>query len=604
MKAAEYISDFLVQHGVTHNFTVTGGGAMHLNDAFGHQKGLECIYNHNEQGSAIAAESYARLTGKIALLCVTSGPGGTNAITGVMGGWLDSIPMFVVSGQVKRETTLWSVPELKLRQLGDQEFNILESVSNMTKYSVMITDVKDVAYHLEKAWFLANHGRKGPVWIDVPLDIQGAPVAEEEQRHFDPIAEGYTVDMPTVSDADVSRVLEMISKAKAPLIFAGSGIRLSGSEELLLKAVNKLKVPVAVAWNSGDLIAYDNPYYAGSPSREGTRGSSFIVQNCDLLLVLGSRMSIRTITYNKHDFGKNAYKIMVDIDEEELKKPTFIPDMPLQGDLHTFLESMLKTEYMPNAEHEAWRAWCRMMVEKYPAVLPEYHHNDKEHLLNPYVFVDEIFAQMNNTDVLTLGNGSACVMSFQGAKIKQGQRMYTNAGCAAMGYGMPAALGAAVARKGESDNRIICIDGDGSIMMNIQELETISYNRLNVKLFILNNSGYHSIRQTQRNLMKPPYVGIDEETGVGFPHWDKIAAAFDFAYFEIDNEPDVKDIVAQALNTEGPVLCNAIVDANQNFVPKLSSKVLPDGRIVSPSMDDMFPFLTREEYEGNRYISE
>lgn len=602
MKAAQYIARFLVEKGVSHNFTVTGGGAMHLNDALGHQEGLTCIYNHQEQGSAIAAESYARLTGRIACLCVTSGPGGTNAITGVMGGWLDSIPMFVLSGQVKRETTLWSVPELKLRQLGDQEFDIIHSVANMTKYCAMITDVNEVAYHLEKAWFLANHGRKGPVWLDIPLDIQGAPVDEATMKHFNPEQEGYCVTEPEVSDEKVKEILDKIASAKAPLIFAGSGIRLSDSQDLLLKAVDKLKIPVAVAWNSGDLVAYDNPYYAGSPSREGTRGSSFIVQNCDLIIVLGSRMSIRTITYNKHDFAKNAYKIMVDIDAEELKKPTFIPDMPVEGELHGFLEKVLEADYAPNKEHEKWVKWCRMMVEKYPAVLPEYHHTDKEMLLNPYVFVDELFSQMTKDDVLTLGNGSACVMSFQGAKVKQGQRMYTNAGCAAMGYGLPAALGAAIARRGETHDRVICVDGDGSVMMNVQELETISYHRLNVKLFILNNNGYHSIRQTQRNLMKPPYIGIDEETGVGFPNWDKLAQAFDFAYYSVDNEPDVAEMVQKALATEGPVLCNVVVDPAQNFVPKLSSKVLEDGRIVSPSMDDMFPFLPREEYESNRYL--
>lgn len=602
MKVAQYIAKFLVEHGVTTNFTITGGGAMHLNDAFGHQEGLECIYNHNEAGSAIAAEAYARLTGKIALLCVTSGPGGTNAITGVMGGWLDSIPMFVVSGQVKRETTMWSVPELKLRQLGDQEFNILDSVSCMTKFATMITDVADVQYVLEKAWFLANNGRKGPVWIDVPLDIQGAPIDDVPQRHFDPLAEGYDVELPKISSDNVKAVLEKISQAKAPLIFAGSGVRLSESAELLLQAVDKLKIPVAVAWNSGDLVAYDNPYYAGSPSREGTRGSSFIVQNCDLLIVLGSRMSIRTITYNKHDFGRNAYKIMVDIDDQELKKPTFIPDMPLQGDINTLLKDILAADYVPNPAHEQWRQWCRMMVEKYPACLPEYHNDSKDALLNPYVFVDKVFENMNEKDVLTLGNGSACVMPFQGAKIKQGQRMFTNAGCAAMGYGMPASLGAAVAVKDSDYDRVICIDGDGSIMMNIQELQVISYHKLNVKIFVLNNSGYHSIRQTQRNLMQPPYIGIDAETGVGFPNWEQLAAAFGFTYFEVDNEPELDDFMAKSLSAEGPVLCNVIVDPGQNFVPKLSSKVMPDGSIVSPSMDDMFPFLPREEYEGNKYI--
>lgn len=599
MKVAQYVADFLVSKGVDHNFMVTGGGAMHLNDAFGHHSGLKTIYNHNEQGCAIAAEAYARVAGKIASVCVTSGPGGTNAITGVMGGWLDSIPMFVISGQVKRETTLWAVSELKLRQYGDQEFDIIHSVANMTKYAVMVTEVNDIAYHLEKAWYLANHGRKGPVWLDIPLDVQGAPVDERNLRHFDPAVEPIERDAPAISAETVKTILDKIRVAKAPLIFAGTGIRLSNSDALLLKLVEKLHIPVAVAWNSGDLVAYDNPYYAGSPSREGTRGSAFIVQSCDLLIVLGSRMNIRTITYNHHDFGKNAYKIMVDIDEDELKKPSFVPDMPVHGDVHQLLELLLAEPYAPNAAHEPWVKWCRMMVEKYPACLPEYRQGT---MLNPYVFIDEMFRQMTKQDVLTLGNGSACVMTFQGAKIKQGQRMFTNSGCAAMGYGMPAAIGAAMAR-GENE-RVICIDGDGSLMMNLQELETIAFNHLNVKLFILNNDGYHSIRQTQRNLFNGQLVGLDQTSGVGFPDFKRVAAAFGFAYFEISCAAELANTIDASLNTPGPVMCNVIVNPNQNFVPKLSSKVLPDGRIVSPSMDDMFPFLPRDEYESNHYCGE
>ena len=598
MKAAQYIADFLVDHGVTHNFMVTGGGAMQLDDAFGHKEGLTNIFNHNEQGCAIAAEAYARLTGKIASVCVTSGPGGTNAITGVVGGWLDSIPMFVVSGQVKRETTLWSVPELNLRQLGDQEFDIVHTVANMTKYAVMVTEPQDIAYHLEKAWYLANTGRKGPVWLDIPLDVQGAVIDPATLRHFDPAELGEKT-YGEVRPETAAEILRKIHEAKAPLIFAGSGIRLSGADQLLLKLIDKLQIPVAVAWNSGDLVAYDNPYYAGSPSREGTRGSSFIVQNCDLLLSLGSRLNIRTITYNKFDFAKNAYKIIVDIDDQELKKPTIRPDMPVCADVRQLLEVLLEQQYTPNPEHKKWAGWCRHMVEKYPAVLPQYH--TQEGLLNPYVFVDELFKQMNAEDVLTLGNGSACVMTFQACKIKQGQRMFTNSGCAAMGYGLPAALGAAVARSKE-DGRVLCIDGDGSLMMNVQELETISYNQLNVKLFVLNNNGYHSIRQTQRNLFKPPLIGLDPKTGVGFPDFEKLAQAFGFTYFELDKEPDAAGVIARVLETKGPVLCNVVVDPEQNFVPKLSSKVLPDGRIVSPSMDDMFPFLPRDEYEQNRYL--
>lgn len=599
VRVADYIADFLVNHGVTHNFMITGGGAMQLDDAFGHKAELKNIYNHHEQGCAIAAEAYARVTGKIASVCVTSGPGGTNAITGVMGGWLDSIPMFVVSGQVKRETTLWAVPELNLRQLGDQEYDIINSVSNMTKYAVMITKPEEIAYHLEKAWYLATTGRKGPVWLDVPLDVQGAKVDTESLRHFNAGEEGVEPSHKKLTEKEAELIIDKIKAAKAPLIFAGYGIRLSESSELLLQLVEKLQIPVAVAWNSGDLVAYDNPYYAGSPSREGTRGSSFIVQNCDLIIVLGSRMNIRTITYNKNDFAKNAYKIMIDIDDQELLKPTFVPDMPIHADVHQAIEMLLQTAYTPQKAHEPWVKWCREMVEKYPACLPEYHKEDG--LLNPYVFVDQLFAQMKQDDVLTLGNGSACVMTFQGAKIKQGQRMFTNSGCASMGYGMPAALGAAVARQNEN-GRVICVDGDGSLMMNVQELETISFNNLNVKLFILNNNGYHSIRQTQKNLFKPPLIGLDPDTGVGFPHWNHLSVAFGFKYYEISNETNSMELITEVLGAEGPVLCNVVVDPDQNFVPKLSSKVLPDGSIVSPSMDDMFPFLPREEYEANRYV--
>lgn len=599
LRLADYIAGFLADHGVTHNFMITGGGAMQLNDALGHNGKIRNIFNHNEQACSIAAEAYARLTGRIASVCVTSGPGGTNAITGVVGGWLDSIPMFILSGQVKRETTLWSVPGLSLRQLGDQEFDIIHSVSNMTKYCAMVTEPEKIAYHLEKAWFLATTGRPGPVWLDIPLDVQGAKIETGRLVHFDLEGESCKADVPEVPKETAQRILELIADAKAPLILAGYGVRLSGSDSLLLRLVEKLKIPVALAWNSGDLVAYDNPYYAGSPSREGTRGSNFIVQNCDLLLVLGSRMNIRTVTYNKNDFARNAYKIMVDIDEDELRKPTFVPDMPVHGDVRQVMELLLSLPYQASGKHPRWVSWCRGMVEKYPAVLPGYHHSHGGPL-NPYVFIDLLFREMDVDDVLVLGNGSACVMTFQACRIKQGQRMFTNSGCAAMGYGLPAALGAAVARR-EGGGRVICIDGDGSLMMNVQELATVAYNKLDVKLFVLNNNGYHSIRQTQRNLFKPPLIGLDPSTGVGFPNFERLAGAFGLSYFRMDNEPSAAETIQQVLSTPGPVFCNVVADPEQDFVPKLSSKVLEDGSIVSPSMDDMSPFLPREEYESNRY---
>jgi acetolactate synthase-1/2/3 large subunit len=598
-KLAQYIADFLVAHGVTHNFTVTGGGAMHLNDALGHKQGLTSIYNHNEQGSAIAAEAYARLTGRVASVCVTSGPGGTNAITGVMGGWVDSIPMFVLSGQVKRETTIWSVPELPLRQLGDQEFDITHSVANMTKYCAMVTEPERIAYHLEKAWFVCHEGRPGPVWLDIPLDVQGAMIETDTLAHFDPAAEGYT-SVAAISEKTAQDILAKIAAAKAPVILVGTGVRLADAYPELCKLIEKLNIPVLTAWNANDTVPFDDPHFAGMPGTVGTRGGNFVMQNADLLLSLACRLNIRMISYNKHDFARNAYKIIVDIDPNELKKPTIIPDMPVCGDVKQVMQALLAQPYTQSPAHAKWSAWCREVNARYPAAAPEYHHEGAP--INPYIFNDMLFDALDENDQIACGNGSACVITFQSCKIKAGQRMFTNSGCAAMGYGLPAALGMAVARP---DRRTICIDGDGSLMMNVQELETISYNHLNVKLVLLNNHGYHSIRQTQQNLFKGrPLVGVSCENGVGLPDFAKLADAFGFAYYRLDSEENAAATLHAALNREGPVFIEAVTDPAQNFAPKLSSKVLPDGKIVSPSLDDMFPFLPREEYEANRYVPE
>lgn len=591
VKVSDYIAQFMVEHGVEHAFTVTGGGAMHLNDSFGHKEGLTCIYNHHEQASSIAAEGYARLTGKVALVCVTTGPGGTNAITGVVGGWQDSIPMFVVSGQVKRETTTWST-DVELRQLGDQEFQIVDSVKNMTKYAVMITEPESIAYHLEKAWFLCNDGRKGPVWIDVPVDVQAAKIETDNLKHYEGVSQIPVYDVKTTET-----ICDKIRAAKRPVMLVGTGVNLAGAQEKLLKAVEILGIPVVTAWNAHDLMDDNNEYYCGRPGSVGTRGGNFVVQNSDLLLVLGCRMNIRMISYNYKKFAKKAFKIVVDIDENELHKPTVKVDMPVHADLKDVLDSIIANAEAGKAdtgEHREWIDWCRNINAKYPAALPEYYGSEQ---LNPYVFMTEFSKLLNNDDVVVCGNGSACVISFQSFVIKQGQRLFTNSGCAAMGYGFPAAIGAAVAN---GSQRTICIDGDGSFMMNLQELQTVRYNNMNLKIFIVNNNGYHSIRQTQTNLFNPPLVGVCDGNGLSFPSFEKIAYAFDIPYVKVESEADINRIAAEVLEKDGPVLCEVFVDEKQNFAPKLSSKVLPDGRIVSPEIDDMFPFLDREEYEANK----
>ena len=595
VKLSKYIADFLVANGIEHVFTVTGGGAMHLNDAFGHHPQLSCIYNHHEQACAIAAEAYARYSNHIAAVCVTSGPGGTNAITGVLGGWLDSIPMFIVSGQVKRETTTWST-DVPLRQLGDQEFNIVSSISSMTKYARMITDPQEIRYHLEKALYLAQNGRKGPVWLDIPLDVQAAQIDETSLVGFDP-EELKGSEKPVYSEDITENILAHLRNAKRPVIFAGTAIRLANAYTEFLELIEKLQIPVVTAWNANDLLWDEHPLYCGRPGTVGTRGGNFVVQNCDLLLVLGSRLNIRLISYNYKNFARDAFKIIVDIDKNELKKPTVKPDLAIHADVKDVMCSIINSDYKPVDKHHVWLKWCRDINQQYPVVKQEYYNPISP--MNPYPFLKILFEQFEEGETIICGNGSACVMTFQAGVIKRNQRMFTNSGCAAMGYGFPAAIGVCISKE---NARTICIDGDGSFQMNLQELQTVVYNHLNIKIIYLNNNGYHSIRQTQNNLFSPPLVGVCDGNGLSFPDAERLACAYQIPFYRISRLDEAAAMVQQILKTDGPVFCEVIVDPKQNFEPKLSSRVLPDGTMESPELDDMFPFLPKEEYQRIKQI--
>lgn len=638
VKVSELIADYLVDKGVKDVFMVTGGGAMHLNDALGHKDGLVCTYNHHEQACAIAAEGYARLTGKVAAVCVTSGPGGTNAITGVVGAWQDSIPMFVISGQVKRETTTWST-DVPLRQLGDQEFQIVDMVSNTTKYSVMVTDPNEILYHLEKAWILCNNGRKGPVWLDIPLDVQATIVDTDEIKGLskDERDEILNRENPHLENAVVADVYKEIKRAMRPVILGGTGINVADARDEFLNLAEVLNIPVVTAWNAHDIMPTDHRLFVGKPGTVGTRPGNFVIQSADLVLVLGCRLNIRMISYNRHQFAEDAIKIVVDIDKNELKKPTVRVHIPVNADVKEFMKALADyavgrsdgevskdnpdedmclgvsrenpdEDTCPGTPREkqngnAWLARCKAVYNRYPAV-PESYHNkdDKNAPLNPYVFSEGMFKTLDEGDVVVTGNGSACVIGFQASIIKKNQRLFTNSGCAAMGYGFPAAIGAAVARGGE---RVICYDGDGSFMMNLQELQTVAYHNYNLKIVILNNNGYHSIRQTQTNLFKGrPMIGVCADNGVSFPEFEKIAYAFGIPYYRIDSEYMMEDILNEAFSTDGACIIEAVVDPGQNFEPKLSSKINPDGTITSPPLDDMFPFLPEEEYRDIKdYLS-
>ncbi len=594
MKLSNYVADKLAEYGIKHIFMVTGGGAMHLNHSFGTHQAFECIFNHHEQACAIGAEAYYRLTNQLAVCNVTSGPGGTNAITGVYGAFVDSIGMLVISGQVKFETTVRSTG-LPLRQYGDQELDIEELVRPVTKYVHMVTEPESIRYHLEKAIYLATTGRPGPVWLDIPLNVQAANIAPETLKGFDPAE----LDEPwrrTDLGQVAKTVLEKIAQAKRPVIFAGGGVRISGQHAAFLKLVEKLNIPVVTGWNAHDVIWNDHPNYAGRPGTIGDRGGNFVAQNADLLLILGSRLNIRQVSYNWASFAREATKIWVDIDADEMKKPSVSADFPIHADLKDVIPALLAQPYdNANPEHAEWLVWSKERQRRFPAVLPEYWQNDR---VNPYCFMESLFKQLPENQIVVTGNGSACVVSFQAAFLKPGQRLWTNSGCATMGYDLPAAI---AAHKG-SGEAIVCLAGDGSIMMNLQELQTIIGSNMPIKIFILNNSGYVSIFQTHRNFFNGVEVGGGPKSGVNFPDFSKLSAAFGFPYQRCERHEDMDAAVAWAMDIDGPVVCEIMIDENQSFAPKLGAKQLPDGRIISPPLEDLSPFLPREVLKENMLI--
>jgi acetolactate synthase-1/2/3 large subunit len=595
MKLSDYVAQKVVEHGVRHVFMVTGGGAMHLNHSLGTHKELECVFNHHEQACAIGAEAYYRFTNKLAVVNVTSGPGGTNAITGVYGAFVDSIGMLVLSGQVKWETTVRSTG-LPLRQYGDQELDIEELVRPVTKYCFMVTDPQTIRYHLEKAVYLASAGRPGPCWIDIPLNVQGAQIDPDSLPGFDPAE----LDEPwkrTDLNAVSAAILEKVAAAKRPVVFAGGGVRLSGQHAAFIRLVEKLGIPVVTGWNAHDVIWDAHPNYTGRPGTVGDRAGNFTVQNADLLLILGSRLNIRQVSYNWKSFAREAYKIWVDIDENELKKPTVKADLPVHASLAELLPILADQSYVgPTQEQQVWLAWCKERQRRFPVVLPEYWNNEK---VNPYCFMETLFGQLEEDQIVVSANGTACVVSFQTAELKPGQRLWTNSGCAAMGYDLPGAIGAC---KASGDKPVVCLAGDGSIMMNLQELQTIVGNRLPVKIFILNNSGYVSIFQSQRNAFGGVEVGGGPKSGVTFPDVGRLSEAFGLPFRRCARHEDMAQAISDTMAMDGPVVCEVMLDENIPFAPKLGAKIWPDGRITSPPLEDLSPFLSREELRENMLI--
>lgn len=586
IKLSDYIAKRLKEHNVKHFFMVSGGGAMHLNDSLG--RAIPYTANHHEQASAIAAEGYARINQELAVVNITTGPGGLNCLNGVFGQWTDSVPVLYISGQVKYTTSMDSCKELGLRQLGDQEVDIISVVKPLTKYAETVFEPKEIKYHIDKAIYEATSGRFGPVWLNIPMNVQAAIIDENELIEFEPPKN------KNIYDCNIKKVVEALKKAKRPLIIAGHGIRLSNGIKTFKELISKFNIPTVTTFNGMDLLNEENPLYVGRIGTIGQRAGNFALQNADLILSLGSRNNIRQVSYNWENFGKNAYKIAIDIDNKELIKPLVNWDLKINADLVEFLPELLKQDY--KNINSQWLDYCKNIKQKYSFENEESYKQKTNQSLNPYYFIRKLTENFKDNDIIVMGNGSACVCSFQVAKVKLNQRYILNSGDASMGYDLPAAIGACISGK---NRRTICLTGDGSIMMNLQEMETIAYNNLPIKIFVLNNSGYSSIRQTQRNFFDGNMTGSGFDSGVGMPNWEILTKGFGLKYAKIENTANLNQQIAEVLNYNNGILCEVILEKEYSFCPKLSAKKLNDGTMISPSLEDMAPFLPREEFEKN-----
>tara|TARA_B100000767_G_scaffold274264_1_gene306719 strand:+ start:385 stop:2244 length:1860 start_codon:yes stop_codon:yes gene_type:complete len=612
IRVADYIAQRSVEVGAKHVFLVTGGGAMHLNDALTRHKELTPVFFHHEQSAAMAAESYYRLINRIVVLNVTTGPGGINALNGVYGAFTDSLSMLVVSGQVKNETYHKNY-KTSLRQLGDQEVDIVSMAKPITKYAVTVKDPRDIKEIMDKAIYLLTNGRPGPVWIDVPIDVQGSLIDPNKLKGFDGgikklvndpgVTNNTKLELLTKSnlnDKTFDIIFEKLKKSRRPVILAGTGVSISNMSKQFLKLIKKLKIPTVTGWNAHDLISNDNKYYSGKPGTVGDRPGNFTVQNSDLLIILGCRLNIRQISYNWKEFAPKAFKIMVDIDQAELDKPTLKIEHKIKADLKIFIPLFIQKiqdlGYTTIKDHKKYLMWCKERVIEYPVMLPEYI-NTKNKKINPYAFTDELFNLLDKDDVVITGNGSACVITFQAAKIKQGQRLYTNSGSASMGYDLPASIGAAIAMKGK---RIICLAGDGSLMMNLQELQTMQGYNLPIKVFILNNDGYVSIKQTQEAYFSDNVSGVGPKSGVTMPNFIALGKALNIPNIKVTKLSQLSSShFLKMLNDNKSGIFEIVIDPNQGFSPKLTSRKLDDGSMVSPSLHDMSPFLDKDELAKN-----
>jgi acetolactate synthase-1/2/3 large subunit len=600
-RVSDYVIGFIAGRGVKHVFLVTGGGAMHLNDSLAKCDAIEPICNSHEQASAIGAEVYGKATNRLGVAMVTTGPGGTNAVTGVTGAWLDSTPCLFVSGQVKRSDRMFD-PDgrpLGVRQLGVQEVDIVSIVKPITKYAVTVVDPAAIRYHMEKAVYLAESGRPGPVWIDIPLDVQASQIDPETLAGFDP-AELPAPPVDADLDTQADRVIEALNASTRPLLFAGNGIRLARAEREFAELIDALKIPVVATWCAADLISSEDPLFVGRPGTVASRGANFALQNCDVLLAIGVRLDFAITGYAPDKLAREAVKIVVDIDRAELAKLAPHMAMPVCADAGNLLRALLarRTRLRPAVRAE-WDRRCADWKTRYPIITPE--HRKPEGRVSVYHLAEVIAAETDATDVLvSCSSGSGIEIFLLASPTRTGQRILHTAGLGAMGYGIPSAIAACLAG---GRRRTICVDGDGGFQFNIQELETVARLNLPIKFFVLNNDGYASIRASQANYFGRASIGCDASTGLTVPDLSKVASAYGLATAVIRDQSDLAAEVRRVLETPGPVVCDVRVIPDEVRAPRLSSMQRPDGSFISKPLEDLWPFLDRAEFLSNMIVA-
>ena len=594
IKLSDFVMNFIAAKGVRHVFMLPGGGCMHLVDSLGRHPQLQFVCNLHEQACAIASDAYAQYSNNIGVALVTTGPGGTNTLTGVAGSWLDSIPVLFISGQVKRA----DLAALRgVRQMGFQEIDIVSLVRPITKYAVMVTDPETIRYHLEKAVWSAQSGRPGPVWIDIPLDVQAAMVEESALPAFN----AQEIEKPGTSalERQVTESLDLLRASERPVILVGNGVRLSGAVNEFYRLIDLLQVPVLTTWKTIDLLPERHSLYVGRPGAVGQRGANFVQQNSDCMLILGARLDFGQTGYNHANFARAATRIMVDVDPKEIEKMMTRIHVPVCSDARAFLREFLRqSSNYEFKDRSGWLERCKEWQAKYPVVLPEYW--EEQDYVNQYVLIDVISEAMSGEDLLVPGSSGACSeVTMQAFRVKQGMRIFNSEGLGSMGFGLPAALGGCVASGGK---RTISIEGDGGFFMNIQELETVSRLNLPIKFFVLNNTGYGSIRATQRNYFQGRYVGSSRQSGLTLPSITKIAESYGIWNCTLENMNRLREKVEEILGRQGPVVCEVMVSPDAGTMPKLSSAQKPDGSMVSRPLEDLWPFLDREEFRANMIV--